>query len=279
MNLSKGFEKIPRKLFLVLLLTGAQTLASGQEDKKPGTPAGKTAAPVAGKLGAEGKPGVTTAPKPGAEERPGMKQVSLRDGGKAQVRPDGQIRSLDRGGMHIERNLHGGRTTVSERGGKRIVTTGGQGGYVQRPYVNRGGHSYYSRTSYDHGGARSGVYRGYPYRGRTYYGYQPPAYYHPAFYGWASAPWPGPVAFGAAAWGWAGAPWYGYYGFTPYPYYAGPAFWLTDYLVAANLQAAYADVGAGPAAVPAVVNQREGQVGAEQTNVSTWAWNGRQYMR
>jgi hypothetical protein len=73
------------------------------------------------------------------------------------------------------------------------------------------------------------------------------------------------------------APWYSYYGFTPYLLYAGPAFWLTDYLVAANLQAAYADVGAGPAAVPAVVNQREGQVGAEQTNVSTWAWNGRQY--
>jgi hypothetical protein len=289
MNLSKGFENIPRKFVLVLLLTGAQTLASGQEEKKtpslpvkkpsvlnklpgrpkPAAPAGKTAATVAGKAGSEGKAG--------AGERPGMKQVSLRDGGKAQVRPDGQIRSVDRGGMHIERNLHGGRTTVSERNGKRIVTTGGQGGYVQRPYVNRGGHSLYARTAYDHGVARSGVYRGYPYHGRTYYGYQPPAYYHPAFYGWASSPWPGPVSFGVAAWGWAGAPWYGYYGFTPYPLYAGPAFWLTDYLVAANLQAAYADVGAGPAAVPAVVNQREGQVGAEQNNVSTWAWNGQQY--
>ncbi len=39
-----------------------------------------------------------------------------------------------------------------------------------------------------------------------------------------------------------GNPWYGYYGgyFTPYPVYAGPAFWLTDYLIATSLQAAYA---------------------------------------
>jgi hypothetical protein len=44
------------------------------------------------------------------------------------------------------------------------------------------------------------------------------------------------------AWGWGGAPWYGFYGgwFTPYPSYASPAFWLTDYLIAAQLQAAYA---------------------------------------
>jgi hypothetical protein len=290
MNLSKGFENIPRKFVLVLLLTGAQTLASGQEEKKtpslpvkkpsvlnklgghakPAVPAGKTATTVAG------KPGATTAPKPGAAEKPGMKQVSLRDGGKAQVRPDGQIRSVDRGGMHIERNLHGGRTVVSERNGKRIVTTGGQGGYVQRPLVNRGGHSYYARTSYDRGVARSGVYRGYSFKGRTYYGYQPPAYYHPAFYGWASSPWPGPVAFGVAEWGWAGAPWYGYYGFTPYPLYAGPAFWLTDYLVAANLQAAYADVAAMPPpasgpTVPAALNV------CEQGGCSTWTWDGAHY--
>ncbi len=288
MNLSKGYANIPRKFVLVLLLTTAQTLASGQEQKKtlslpvkkpgvlnklpgharPGAPPVKTAATVAAKPGTEGKPG--------AAEKPGMKQVSLRDGGKAQVRPDGQIRSVDRNGMHIERNLHGGRTTVSERSGKRIVTTGGQGGYVQRPYVNRGGRSYYARTSYDHGVARSGVYRGYSFRGRTYYGYQPPAYYHPAFYGWASGPWPGQVSFGAAAWGWAGAPWYGYYGFTPYPLYAGPAFWLTDYLVAANLQAAYADMAAMPPpafgpAVPAALNV------CEQGGCSTWTWDGAHY--
>ena len=39
----------------------------------------------------------------------------------------------------------------------------------------------------------------------------------------------------------AGRPWYGYYGgyFTPYPVYASPSLWLTDYLIAATLEAAY----------------------------------------
>ncbi len=64
-------------------------------------------------------------------------------------------------------------------------------------------------------------------------------YYAPAFYGWAYNPWAAPVAY---AWGWNVAPWYGYYPgyFTPYPVYASPALWLTDYLVAQSLETAYA---------------------------------------
>jgi hypothetical protein len=60
-------------------------------------------------------------------------------------------------------------------------------------------------------------------------------YYAPAFYWMVDNPW---VAF---RWGWAGNPWYGYYGgyFTPYPVYASLSLWLTDYLVAETLQAAY----------------------------------------
>ncbi len=172
--------------------------------------------------------------------QPPPKTFSLKNGGKAQVRRNGQIRSVDKNGMHIERNLHGGRTTVSEKNGKRVVTNGQHGGYVQRPLANRNGHSYYSRTTYDHGVARSGVYRGYSYGSHTYYGYQPAAYYSPGFYAWAGGDWASPVAWDAGAWGWAGAPWLGYYGFSPYGFYPGPAFWLTDYLLAANLQAAYA---------------------------------------
>ena len=43
------------------------------------------------------------------------------------------------------------------------------------------------------------------------------------------------------AWGWAGNPWYGYYGayFTPYPVYASASLWLTDYIIANSLMAAY----------------------------------------
>jgi hypothetical protein len=57
-------------------------------------------------------------------------------------------------------------------------------------------------------------------------------------------------------WGWAGNPWFGYYGFyfTPYPVYATPALWLTDYMLAADLTAAYAaqqEIQAQGAAQPA----------------------------
>ena len=155
------------------------------------------------------------------------------------MRPNGQIRSVDRNGMHIEHGMHGGRTVVSEHNGARVVTTGKHGGYVQRPYAVRNGHTYVSRTYVVNGHAYSHVYRSYYYGGHPYYGYYPASYYNPGFYGWAYNPWAAPVAWG---WGWGGAPWYGYYGgyFAPYPVYPSAAFWLTDYLISANLQAAYA---------------------------------------
>jgi len=180
---------------------------------------------------------VASRPAPG-------RNVNLRGGGTASLRPNGQIRSINRNGMQIHNNLRGGRTVVSERNGVRIVTTDGGRGYVQRAYVVRGGHSYYSRTYYDHGVYRVGVYRGYYYGGYHYYGYYPGYWYHPGFYGWAYRPWGPPIAWGIGigGWGWAGTPWFGFYGgfFAPYPVYPSAAFWLTDYLIAANLQAAYA---------------------------------------
>jgi hypothetical protein len=140
--------------------------------------------------------------------------------------------------MHIEHGVRGERRVVATRNGVRVMSNGRRGGYVQRAYVTRGGRSYYSRTYYYHGAYRAGVYRGYYYGGHPYYGYYPAYYYRPAYYGWAYNPWPAPVAYG---WGWGGAPWYGYYGgyFEPYPVYPSAAFWLTDYLVAASLRAAY----------------------------------------
>jgi hypothetical protein len=141
--------------------------------------------------------------------------------------------------MHIEHGMHGGRTVVSEHNGARVVTTGRHGGYVQRPYAVRNGHTYVQRTYVVNGRPYARVYRSYYYGGRPYYGYSPGFYYHPGFYGWAYNPWATPVAWG---WGWGGAPWYGFYGgyFAPYPVYPTAAFWLTDYLLSASLQAAYA---------------------------------------
>lgn len=185
-----------------------------------------------------GKPGNTMANRGNAGHVAPGRQVSLKGGGTAHIRPNGQIRSVNRNGMQIQRGMHGGRTVVSTRNGARVVTVGRRGGYVQRAYVTRGGRSYYSRTYYYHGAYRSGVYRGYYYGGRPYYGYYPAYYYRPAYYGWAYNPWPAPVPY---AWGWGGAPWYGYYGpyYEPYPVYPSAAFWLTDFMISATLQAAF----------------------------------------
>lgn len=190
-----------------------------------------------GARGSIGTHGAMSAHSPG-------RTVSLRGGGSASIRPNGQIRSINRNGMQIHNNLHGGRTIVSEHNGVRVVGNGRGNGYVQRAYVTRGGHSYYSRTYYSHGAYHVGVYRGYYYHGFNYYGYHPGFYFHPGFYGWAYRPWGFGLAWGVGfgGWGWAGSPWYGYYGpyFAPYPVYPSAAFWLTDYLISQNLQAAYA---------------------------------------
>jgi hypothetical protein len=182
--------------------------------------------------------GTPAAHNAGMGHTPPGHTVSMRGGGTASIRPNGQVRSINRNGMTINRGLHGGRTVVSTHNGVRVVTVG-HGGYVQRAYVVRGGRSYYSRTYYYGGAYRVGVYRGYYWGGRPYYGYYPGFYYHPVYYGWAYNPWPAPVYYG---WGWGAAPWYGYYGpyYAPYPVYPSAAFWLTDFMIAASLQAAYA---------------------------------------
>ncbi len=123
----------------------------------------------------------------------GSRNVSLKGGGSATVRKNGSIRSVDRNGMHIEHGVRGGRTVVGMHNGARVVNTGRHGGYVQRAYVTRGGHSYYSRTYYRNGHYYSGVYRGYNWHGHAYYGYYPGYWYHPGFYGWAYNPWFGHV--------------------------------------------------------------------------------------
>jgi hypothetical protein len=170
--------------------------------------------------------------------------------------------------MNIHQGVRGGRTIVSERNGRTIVSTGRRGGYVQRPYLTRGGRAYYQRTYVVGGRSYARVYRGYDYRGVRYYGYVPGYYYHPGFYGWAYNPWVAPVYYGPAAWGWVGTPWFGVYGgfFTPYPVYPSASLWLTDYLIAANLQAAYqAQAEANAAAAQAYAGGGAGQAPADNS--------------
>lgn len=202
---------------------------------------------MAGKNGTPGNTRAVTRPNTVNRPLPG-KQVTLRGGGSAVIRPNGQIRTINRNGMQINRGINGSRTIVSTHNGARIVTTGRNSGYVQRPYIVRGGRTYVSRTVVVNHVTYTTVYRSYSYGGYCcYYGYHPAYYYAPVYYGWAYNPWPAPVYYG---WGWGAAPWYGYYGgyFAPYPAYPSAAFWLTDYLIAANLQAAYQARAAAQAA-------------------------------
>lgn len=123
-------------------------------------------------------------------------------------------------------------------GNRRIVATERGRGFYERPYIQRGGRTYIQRTYIEHGHQYAVVYRTYYYRGIPYYGYVPAYYYQPGFYGWAYNPWPAPIAY---SWGWAPEPWYGYYGyyFAPAPVYPSAALWLTDFVLAENLRAAF----------------------------------------
>jgi len=140
-------------------------------------------------------------------------------------------------GTNINRGPNGGRRVESARANHgRVVSNGKRGGFSERRF-NRGGREYARRSYYRNGRYYGRVYRPYYYGGYGYYGYVSPYYYGPAYYGWAYNPWPAPVYY---SWGWGGAPWYqpyGYY-FQPYPYYPSPAWWITDFVVAASLQAA-----------------------------------------
>jgi hypothetical protein len=152
--------------------------------------------------------------------------------------PDGHVRDVHARGMDIHHGPGGERTIVRERADhSRLVADRYGHGYIERPYAYRGA-TFVHRTYYVGGAPYVRVYQPYVWGGVSLNVYAPGYFYAPAFYGWAYNPWVAPITFG---WGWAGNPWYGYYGgyFTPYPVYASPALWLTDYYVAQTLQAAY----------------------------------------
>ncbi len=141
--------------------------------------------------------------------------------------------------MDVHHGLNGNRAVMVEHSDhSRVFAERGRPGYVQRPYSYHG-HDFARRTYYYNGHEYSHFYHGYPYRGVYLNVYAPGFYFQPAFYGWAYNPWAVPITF---AWGWGANPWFGYYGyyFQPYPVYPSAAFWLTDYMVSQDLQAAYA---------------------------------------
>jgi hypothetical protein len=110
-------------------------------------------------------------------------------------------------------------------------------GFTSRTFVS-GGRVLYTRVYQNHVWHRFGQTFGY----ETFV----PAVRCPvAYYSWALAAWPRPVTY---AWGWRVQPWYPMYGvlFMPYPVYATPDQWMTDYVLAQSMQGAYAAQNASP---------------------------------
>jgi len=202
-----------------------KTFGTGGTGKTATTPggSGKTFGKGGGSTAAA--KGHTSAPtKNGSVEKRGNQVATVHD---------------TKRGMEVHHSLNGNnrRVVVERSDHTRIVAERGGRGYVQRPYTFRG-HEYARRSYYYRGRYYNAYYGRYYYHGLYVNPYFPSYYYGAAFYGWAYNPWAAPIAYG---WGWGGNPWYGYYGafFTPYQVYAGPAFWLTDYIIANSLAAAY----------------------------------------
>ena len=187
-------------------------------------------------------------------------------------RADGRVSDVHdtRRGMDVHHGLNGSRRVSAERPDhSRVVAERGRRGYVERRYAFHG-HDYGRRSYYWHGHEYNRFYRGYYYHGMLVDVYAPGFYFAPGFYGWAYNPWYGPISYG---WGWGGSPWYGYYGyyFAPAPVYAGPADWLTDYVVSTDLANGYAaqqeagtaPMGGGAAGQPLMTPEIKQQIADE----------------
>src|SRR5271157_1491171 len=186
-----------------------------------------------------GRPnGGQTGGRQSGQNGPGQ-TIRTSNGGMVNRDQSGRVREVRTpGGAVITHAPNGARRVEVSRGNQRFVSSaGGRGGYAERPMTGRG-QGYVQRTYYSHGQAYARIYRPVTFRGVALNIYTPVRFYRPGFYAYAYSPWITPVSY---SWGWGGSPWFGFYGgyFSPYRVYAGPAFWLTDYLFAMTLQEAY----------------------------------------
>ncbi len=240
-------------LFSALLLSGAMAApALASHTSQPAAPsaARRSATSVpnrqthseakcgrCGSIGGKGPASRTTARNGPAAGKKGPETGHLQPGRGVSGKND-RIRDMHTREMDVHHDREGARQRRIERPDHSVlVASRGGHGYIQRSYSFHG-REFDHRTYYYHGVPYSRVYQRYEYRGIALHVYAPGFYYPPAFYGWVYAPWARPVAW---EWGWAGNPWYRYYGawFRPYPVYTSPSLWLTDYLVAQTLEAAY----------------------------------------
>jgi hypothetical protein len=185
-----------------------------------------------------GRPMQANNPHPGIPN--GNRVVTGPNSSRVLVGHDGRIRDVHDPvhGMDIHHGISGNRSVLAERADhSRVFAERGRPGFVEHPFQYHG-REFERRTYVFHGRVYDRFYRGSYYHNAHLRIYVAPRYYPRAFYGWAYHPWVRPVAY---RWGWAHNSWYGYYGpyFAPAPVYASPSLWLTDYMIAADLSAAY----------------------------------------
>ena len=168
-----------------------------------------------------------------------LSSLKTPNGTEAKFNSRGGLASIHTAtGMTIHHGANGARRIETLRSdGTKVVSAGRNRGFVENTFSHYQ-RTFVARTYVGKAGTYARVYGRYSYHGEYFYHYVPAYFYAPAFYGWAYNPWAAPVAWG---WGWGAALWYGYYGyyFSPAAYYPSATLWLTDFLLAANLQAAY----------------------------------------
>ncbi len=137
---------------------------------------------------------------------------------------------------------HGGGGGHPGGGGHAGVPAGyknvGHGTLSGTKNVNHGGKVYTQRTFVNGHGHVNVLYANHSWGGHPYFCYHHWVGFNPWFWGWYYGPW---VPWGYP-WGWYNDPWYHDYWFWyfhPYPRYTSPGQWVTDWILADMLKAAY----------------------------------------
>jgi len=145
---------------------------------------------------------------------------------------------MTRNNVEVRQGPAGSRIARQETADHHVIVANSAGhGFVQRP-VTVGNRQYVQRTYVVRGVPYTRAYRPYRYNGFEVNVYAPSRYYSRGFYLYAGTPWGSPfptAGVGTHRHGLACTEAIS----PPYPVYAGPGLWLTDYLIASAFQDAY----------------------------------------
>jgi hypothetical protein len=184
---------------------------------------------------------------------PGSRETQAANGSIVRRAADGSVMDVRNPatGMTVHHGLDGSRRiTVDKPDGSRVFVPAHGVAYVQHPYLYQA-HPFDHRTFYDRGQLSHQLYRPYTYGATTLDAYAPQRFYSPEVYQWATTRYSAPQV---PSWNYVreGAPWFvesrSY--FTPEATYTSPLLWLTDFVLASSLIAAY-NAHPGSATTPA----------------------------